>query len=98
MARPNIIIIQNDKVVESIDLGLVNELEEKSYNITIRNIGDSVAFDIVVECNHPDVKIVEHSKSLNINSSGNIYILYKPETQLEKGLNLPLIIKARYAV
>jgi hypothetical protein len=98
MSNPQLSIIENNKIISIIDFGIALPGESVKKSLFLRNTGDVDVYNIQIETGHNDVKVLSFPKELSIKTQGKIELSYIPKTQLDKGLNIVLLVSCNYLV
>ncbi len=95
---PEIILTIDNVPVDKIKFASVPIGETRELFLTVENTGDIEIDDLIFNIDHPDIKITSFPTKLNAHQKSSLNIQYKPETQIDKGLNVSLMINGKYTV
>jgi uncharacterized repeat protein (TIGR01451 family) len=98
MLKPEVVLFQEGNRVEKIKTGVVRAGEVLEFEIEVQNIGNTPIYELVFLIDHPDAKVVSGPSSLVVGEKGLVKIVYKPDVQLDAGLDVDFVVKGRYVV
>ena len=88
-------ILQENKPVEILDLGIVSAGESKQFEFQVNNDGRGYLKELVFRIDHPEIKIVEAPTLLDPNETKKLIIEWSPSIDLEEGLKVKLDIEGK---
>ena len=80
--------------ITELSLGIVDAGTVKSYTFYLYNDTDAQLVDIVISCNHPEVKVVRAPETLEAKSSIAFEISWAPEVTVKQGLHTEISVAA----
>lgn len=96
--KPEIILMLNNIPVEKIKFTAVPIGTVRELALSVQNTGDIMIDELEFESDHDDVKVVIAPTELNVNQKSVLVIQYKPEKQIDEGLNTALKIRGKYVI
>ena len=88
-------ILQENKPVEILDLGVVSAGEVKQFEFQVNNDGRGYLRELVFKVDHPEVKISKAPVNLDPNETQSLIVEWAPSIDLEEGLKVKILIEGK---
>jgi hypothetical protein len=98
MKSPDIILMVGNQEINRINFGITPVNSESVIELDMFNRGDNKLIDINIKTFHEDIKVISKPEELESNEKKKLILKYKPETQLDKGIEGELMITGGYVV
>jgi hypothetical protein len=95
---PDIVLMVGEQEINRINFGVTPVDSESIIEVDIFNKGDNKLIDLRIKPLHPDITILSSPKELDKKEKQKITLRYKPETQLDKGVESEIVISGGYVV
>lgn len=83
-----------DQII-TLDLGIVPAGETKSYTFYLYNDTDAELIDIVVACNHVEVRVVRAPETLLAKASAALEVSWSPAVTVKQGLHTEVVFSGK---
>ncbi len=96
--EPKIVIKLNDYPIDKIKFSSVPVGVTREVQLEVENVGDVEMQELQFDIDNADITIIIAPKKLDVNQKASLVIQYKPEINIDSGVETDLKIKGKYVV